>query len=810
MRNAIKSDNHNLKIEKNKTMKTKLLFALLFSSLLSYAIPAYRGAFTITQPDGTEIIIFKHGDEFGHYITDVNGNLLVKDENGFYRQKTTDTTENNSLILQRQQARATNAQKRMQYNTRTNTANRGVVILVNFADKSFVTSNPQQTFSNLLNQEGYSDNGGTGSAKDYFTDASNGQYSPTFDVYGPYTLPQKMAYYGANDSNDEDVLPAQMVLDACQLANDDINFADYDLDNDGYIDNVFIYYAGYNEAEWGDDDTVWPHRWVVYNGNSTGSRDFDGKILYDYACSSELKGNSGSNMCGIGTFCHEFSHVLGLPDLYDTEYSGHNTLGSWDIMDYGGYSNNGRTPPSFSSYERFYLGWLTPTILNSAANITIDELQSSNQAYLVSSTGAHNLDGASPNPTSFYLLENRQQTGWDTYLPGHGMLVTKISYSASKWSNNTVNNTASSMGVDIIEADGRSSQDGDSGDTYPNGTKYTSYTPYSNYPITDITEDNQVISFKFMGGTIDCNDISVYFSGDNCTQTNGFDCLDMGDTYISTITPNAGYMLSQDDILITMGTTDLEADVDFTYVGTTLTVPSVTGDLEIVAIASVDPDAQVSFIETFDKCIETSSTDIASDIDDYADNKGWSGTKLFCNSGELKLGSSKAKGDITTPALGIAGTVELSFESRNYDDSNSTLTLGIKNGGTLSTTSISMTSIPKTYNVTISNCTANTTVSFVNSQNRFYLDDVKAIPAASTGIEQSTLTGITILTSEEVIQLLGVEANSDVRLYDLTGKCLFTKRTNASQNLQISVAKGYYIIQVENSGKQMNQKVWVQ
>ena len=139
----------------------------------------------------------------------------------------------------------------------------------------------------------------------------------------------------------------------------------------------------------------------MYNGNSTGSRVFDGKILYDYACSSELKGNSGSNMCGIGTFCHEFSHVLGLPDLYDTEYSGHNTLGSWDIMDYGGYSNNGRTPPSFSSYERFYLGWLTPTILNSAANITIDELQSSNQAYLVSSTGTHNLDGASPNPNSF-------------------------------------------------------------------------------------------------------------------------------------------------------------------------------------------------------------------------------------------------------------------------------------------------------------------------------------------------------------------------------------------------------------------------
>ena len=126
MRNAIKSENHNLKIEKNKTMKTKLLIALLFSSLLSYAIPAYRGAFTVTQPDGTEIIIFKHGDEFGHYITDVNGNLLVKDINGFYQQKTIDTTENNSLILQRQQARATNAQKRMQYNTRTNIANREI------------------------------------------------------------------------------------------------------------------------------------------------------------------------------------------------------------------------------------------------------------------------------------------------------------------------------------------------------------------------------------------------------------------------------------------------------------------------------------------------------------------------------------------------------------------------------------------------------------------------------------------------------------------------------------------------------------
>ena len=203
---------------------------------------------------------------------------------------------------------------------------RSLVILVNFADKSFVVPDPKAAFSRLLNTEGYNENGGTGSARDYFRASSNGQFNPNFDVVGPYTLPNTMAYYGGNDSDDYDLRPADMVIHACSLANEFVNFADYDIDNDGYVDNVFIYYAGFNEAEGANENTVWPHRWVVYSGNYTGSKVFDGKTVYDYACTSELKGSSGSTMCGIGTFTHEFGHVIGLPDHYHTEDPNKNTL----------------------------------------------------------------------------------------------------------------------------------------------------------------------------------------------------------------------------------------------------------------------------------------------------------------------------------------------------------------------------------------------------------------------------------------------------------------------------------------------------
>ena len=183
-------------------------------------------------------------------------------------------------------------------------------------------------------------------------------------------------------------------------------------------------------------------------------------------------------------------------------------MGAWDILDYGPYNNDGNTPPHYSAYERFFMGWLKPTLINGACDVQMPALGDSNGAAILTENGTHNLVGNDPNPTTFYMLENRQKDGWDMYLPGHGLLITKVTYSSRKWEQNTVNNTSSAMGVDIIEADGSAPAQnqydysngylGKAGDAYPAGS--TSFTDVTSYQVTDIEEANGYIFFKVNGG----------------------------------------------------------------------------------------------------------------------------------------------------------------------------------------------------------------------------------------------------------------------------------------------------------------------
>lgn len=501
------------------------------------AIPAYPYPIKITQPDGSELTIMLRGDEFYRYKTTLDGILLVEDANGIhtYARLTDDGRRVSTDVKAQEIQNRTNAERKLVKELQNSTIQkridgiqkaarisaaekailadngfpltgspRSLVILVNFSDKNYVVSNPQTAFTNLLNEKGYSANGGTGSARDYFSDASNGIFAPQFDVVGPYTLPQNMEYYGGN-VNDNDKNPRQMVLDACRLADEaGMDFKQYDTDNNGVIDNVFVYYAGYNEAEGGGDNTVWPHRWSMPSGSNYR---FDGVQVWDYACTSELRGRIGTNMCGIGTFAHEFGHVLGLPDYYATDGSEHFTLDKWHIMDAGAYLNNGRTPPTYSAYDRFFLDWLKPVELKVAQNVTIEPLLSSNQAYIITKDGNHNMVGNNPQPREFFVLENRQKTGWDTYLPGHGLLVTRVYYNQTTWYNNGPNNNPDAMGMDIMEADGIANSNTMAGDPFPGTYSKTAYQPTLrdgtniNKPLTFIKESQDgLITFRFMGG----------------------------------------------------------------------------------------------------------------------------------------------------------------------------------------------------------------------------------------------------------------------------------------------------------------------
>ncbi len=526
------------------TLKNFKLFlsgvGLLAAAGSAYAIPAKPEWRTVKQPDGSEIVVRSFGDEKFHYTLTSDNRLVVADTDGVFRYATVNDrgemipTEFTAAPAEKLSAEASEflstlspvtdmishaaerrsqsdmfrAPSRVPSNMQTDdfpvTGEQPVlVVLVEYQDVKFNIPNPQDYFHRLLNEEGFSDDGGTGSARDYFLESSSGLFRPRFDVYRPITLANNMQYYGGNTYYGNDARPEEMAIEACQALDAEVDFSQYDRDNDGFIDNVFVIYAGYGEADTTNKpNTVWPHAYWIYKG--AGKRVvLDGKLLDHYACSNEL--NADSKPCGISTVCHEFSHVMGLPDLYTTNDANYHTPLEWSVLDAGCYNNDGRTPPAYSAFERMSLGWLKPIEITQATEVMIPEI-SSNVAFLIPTS----------NDNEFFLFENRQKHGWDSYLPGHGMLIWRINYSKSVWDANAVNNSASQR-VDVIEAGGAKSSMGypisSSSDSWPGLQRRTSFTGTTtpaftttsgevvDFPITAITETNGIIKFSVKGGT---------------------------------------------------------------------------------------------------------------------------------------------------------------------------------------------------------------------------------------------------------------------------------------------------------------------
>lgn len=382
------------------------------------------------------------------------------------------------------------------------------VILVNYPDMRYRVS--RADVDSMFNGANYTKDGATGSVRQYFYDQSYGEYNPQFDIYGPVTVSQNYAYYANRAS--------ELVLEACALMDDSLDFTLYNLNGDNKVDLVYCLYAGppasddvYIDRSWISDPSqlIWPHYWTITTAGSHGKdKVFDGVTIDDYEVSSELDGCYSSAdqavLAGVGLACHEFGHGLGLPDLYTTNQATHKTSGVWDIMDQGCYNNDVHTPPCYSAYERWFMGWLEPTLLHSASTDTLPAIGSLPKAFYMTESGNAISDILSPTPNVFYLMENRQNTGWDAYLPGHGLLITKITYDATRWQYNTINNSKNNLGIDILEADGLTPSAteqgglGKPGDTYPTGS--TSFTKITNYQVTEIAEANGVITFKVNGG----------------------------------------------------------------------------------------------------------------------------------------------------------------------------------------------------------------------------------------------------------------------------------------------------------------------
>ena len=348
------------------------------------------------------------------------------------------------------------------------------VILISFKDCDFSMPDPVEFYSRILNEPGYNEGVGMGCLADYFRDQSAGLFNLQFDIYGPIKVDTLVTGNGKTNYGEYSIRKATQEL----AKSADIDFSPYDWDGDGYVNQVIYIAAGYcgNQVSGG---YIWPNSSDIYP-----SVKMPGDVTANYySISCELWGDKTS--CGIGTICHEFTHCLGLPDIYPTSSgAGFSVVDEWDLMDGGNYTGKGWCPPNYSALEKMLMGWGTPTELTEPTTITdMKCVSDGGETYLIRNPGCED---------EFYILENRQQKGWDYGAPGNGLLIIHVDYDREEWSNNQVNVSKGHYRYDLFHADGKDYMVWDPKNNGQDMSKYTvenwlrnSYLSTSPYPYYD-------------------------------------------------------------------------------------------------------------------------------------------------------------------------------------------------------------------------------------------------------------------------------------------------------------------------------------
>ena len=774
----------------------KIFISLCASVLLGItslsAIPARSIPQTVVQPDGTEITVRLVGDEFYHYRVTTDGIPVVRCADGFYRYAELSSSgaavagsviardahlrsDSDKAYLSELASRQVSQELVAHRNLKKQQAQRhitrrvtqattgeevhGLVLLVEFSDTKFAATNGRDAFDEMMNKEGYDYQGAIGSARDYFIAQSGGAFQPVFDVVGPITLDKKMAYYGGNGSDGStDPNASEMIIDACRKAESMVDFTLYDRNNDGFVDLVYVIYAGYGESandEQGSlDDTVWPHAWYIYQGADREVR-VDGKYIDAYACSAELLGNRGTYRDGIGSFCHEYSHTLGLPDFYDTSgsYNPNYGMSSWSLMDYGCYNgpdangdgySDGSVPVGYSAYEREFCGWLTIEELTSPASITLENLADSHKAYKI----------VSSDKNQYFTLENRQQKGWDQYMASSGLMILKVDYNQSVWDRNTVNNESTRQRMTIMPADNQYSSRNEYGDLYPYGGN-NSFTDSSRpaartntgellgKPVTNIAANNGVITFDFMGGTP------------------------------AIIAPVANEATEVSATGFTASWSPVENAASYT-----------------LKVGRRDPSAggDILLSESFNN-ISTSSTTNVGGIgsmkeiaDQYFETPGWRGKYVYPEVGKMKLGNSANSGALCTPALDLSscgGVFTVCFDASRYNSKEqSVMKVYLEDDeDNAQTTDMLPVDEMNTYTLTFTGGTANSRIVLEvvsTSGKRSYIDNI----VVYSGEVQSDGMGSETVDGEWPLTLTGITSTSH-QFVDLEPGYVYTYQVKA-------------------------------
>lgn len=666
--------------------KLFLTLSLALTCAVMFAVPAKRGQWkTVKLANGQEVRVELRGDEFCHYWQTADGLKLVPNKKTGLFEK----ADMNRMTKRAAELRAkAHAPKLNRPATRVTLGGehpvyegerKALIILVQFADLKFKPEHTADLYRRIANEEGFSEGKFRGSVRDYFHDQSFGKFTLNFDVAGPVTLPEGYAYYGENidgdHSNPEKM--GEFTRTACQLADDEVDFSQYDWDGDGEVEQVFFVFAGHGEASYGEDpNTIWPHKFNIRFCPPYTTLTLDGTVIDTYACSNEL--GSGDEIDGIGAICHEFSHCFGLADMYDTSYNGNFGLDKWGVMDQGNYNGDSFVPAGYTSYERWYIGWTEPTELTGNMQVNnMKALSTSGESYIIYNEGYDN---------EYYMLENRVRTGWDSELPGSGLLILHIDFDPTIWASNMVNSMAEEH-CTIFHADnsaGTSATDL-AGDTYP----YAYNNSLSNTSTPAATLHN----------------------------VNSDGSLNMNKA-VTNITKNA------------------DGTISFAFEDLT----SAAEDYNL-------PESYI-FYESFDQCNGQGGNDNRFSGTSVGkgtmttDNSGWTSVGGKGADQCAMVGSTTLPGQITTPEITLNGEAELWFKVAPYTNDGTQLTLDVREGDAeLSKSEFTMMQGRWSAFSTKVNGTGNVKIRFKTNKGRFFLDKVCLTNEDVTGISNVTVNG---------------------------------------------------------------------
>ncbi len=678
-----------------------LTASIALVALAASAVPAKRGLWRNVQlAGGGTVRVQLVGDEHIHFYVSEDGTRYSLDSaTGLYSPmsdaqmsaKTSRAAARRKVIGNKMRPRRVGTIDKSVFQG----TKKAIVILAQYTDKKFTADNSLDLYKKAINGINYKDGDFRGSVRDYFRAQSNGQFDIDFDVVGVCPLKYPYSHYGKNVGDDEPNT-YEMIVEACQWAhNNGTDFSKYDWNGDGKVDQVYVIYAGLGEADGGTTNTVWPHMFYLsaYEGTEYYGKGLtlDGVTIDTYACGPELQGDGRNN--GVGTFCHEFSHCMGFPDLYDYNSSWFG-MGKFDLMDSGSYNGDGYLPAGYSAAEKSDCGWIElkdMTNITETVNVTDMAPQTQNgDAYIIKNKG---------NENEYFVVEYRAKDGWDAEIPGEGIMITHIDFDQDIWDYNTANTK---------------------GQYYKGDKLYT-----NNHMRWTIKHANNTTSTDYLK-QIDA--LYPYNSNNKLTRT-------------SKPTSSLYNTNSDGTNFMHVDITNMAVDED-NAVASLSFVPYKKSDTDNKPVV---PEGDYLLKETFDGNNSEGGNDdkwnaITSVADPVFDNEGWTSAndKIYGANMCIRMGTSTLPGTITSPTFTVNGTATLSFKAGAWNTSKDGKTLTVTaSNGSLSQGTFEMKRGEWTNYSTTITATGNVKLTFTTSAKRFFLDDVY-VTNASTGIVSTT------------------------------------------------------------------------